>query len=337
MSTETGAAGAAPAPHPAFRRSLSAFTRLGTVLRPALSREGGLPDAHPTYRAVVSAIPANPRMAPLLADASLLDRAAYELGLFSRLLRAATADVLLPGPDNPGAAETAFATAPSVRLVRTRWDWDGFLGDSGRAEPLERGATWLLNVPPTGPLQVRRLQPLPALLLEAAAWPLTRAAATAAVAERVDGDPARIAATVQSQVDELCAAGLLRPFAPTAADHAVREMRRLLLPEEAPHGGARSLAGLLARAVRSLPEYAEAALRAGEAPYPVNRLDKSVALLDQLLAGAHLRTAFATELDGYWAGADAASRVAALSPLFDVLGRALGSGVHALPPYVMRP
>jgi hypothetical protein len=316
------------------------FGRLGAAVRVSggeIPQDGGLPDAHPTYRAVVTALQSDPGTAPLLADASLLDRAAYELGLFSRLLRGAMAGEPSSGPASSEPAETGFATAPSVRLVHTRWDWDGFVADATLAAPLERGAAWMLHLPPSGPLHVRRLHPLPALLLEAGAYPFTRAAAAAAVAERVDDDPARIAALVESQVNELCAAGLLRPSAPTAADHAVSEMRRLLLPDEAPSSGARTIVGLLSRTVHHMREHAEEALRAAGGAYPVHRLDVSVGRLDQLLISARLRSAFAAELDGYWAGADVPARVAALSPLIDVLRRALGGGVHAFHPYLISP
>jgi len=333
--------GADAEPHPAFRRSLAAFARVGEAGRPAVVRvpaDAGLPDAHPTYRAVAAALrDAGDGAAPLLEDASLLDRASYELALFARLLRAAWPEEPPAPPAEEDPAETAFATAPLVRLVRTRWDWDGFLADPARDRPDEHGAAWVLRLPPSGPVQLRRLHPLPALVLEACAHPLTPSAAAAVVAERVEGDPARIAALVHAQMDELSASGLLRPFAPSAADHAVGEMRRLLSPAEAPQPAERTLLALLSRALRATREAADEALRAVDGSYPVHRLDLSVGALDQLLARARLRGAFSTELDGYWAAAGGAARVASLSPLLEVLGRVVGSGVHALPPYVVSP
>lgn len=327
----------APAPHSGFRRSGSAFARLGAPLRVQVSSDPGLPDAHPTYRAVVSACAvADAGAAQMLADASLLDRASYELGLFSRLLRAAMAGE--PPVGSAGAADAeALATAPSVRLVHTQWDWEAFVANPGQTEPAESDATWVLHLPPSGPLHMRRLHPLPALLLEACARPLTRDALLALVSEQVEGDPARLAAMVDAQVAELRASGLLRPYAPTAADHAVGEMLRLLPGEEVKQPAARTIVGLLARAVLPTREYAEEALRAADVSYAVHRLDVSVDQLDQLLVHARLRRAFSTELNGYWAAAEVHVRVAALSPLLEVLGRALGSGVHTLPPYVMSP
>ncbi|HVG44304.1 MAG TPA: hypothetical protein VM890_06215 [Longimicrobium sp.] len=341
LAGATASGGADAEPHPAFRRSLAALARLGVAVRPAGVRvppDPGLPDAHPAYRGIAAALrDASAGAAPLLEDASLLDRASYELGLFARWLRAALAGEP-PAPLVEGdPAGTAFATAPSVRLVRTRWDWDAFLADPAQDEPAERGIAWVLHLPPSGPVQLRRLHPLPALVLEACAHPLTRNAAAAVVAEQVEGDPERIAALVHAQMDELSAAGLLRPFAPSAADHAVDEMRRLLPAAETQQPAARSLVALLARAVRPTRKAADEALVASDASYPVHRLDLSVGMLDQLLAHMRLRDAFSTELDGYWAAAGVASRVASLSPLLEALRRVVGSGVHALPPYVVSP
>ena len=331
--------GAAPVPHPAFRRTVSTFARLGVAVRPSRAPERpgpGLPDPHSTYLAVVAASrAADADHAPLLQDASLLERASYELGLFGRLLRASLAGVEDAAPSGPGSLETAFATAPGVRLVRTRWDWDGFLADPAPGGPVRCDIPWALHLSPDGPLRVQRLHPLPALLLEACALPLTRNEAAAAVAARVDGDPARITAAVHAQVDELLAAGLLRPCA-AAADRTVSEMQRLLLSDEPPpQAGARGLVGLLWRAVGPAREDAEAALRAAEGSYPIHRLDDTVHHLDQLLRAARLRDAFSTELDGYWAASDIPARVRSLEPLLDVLGRTLGSGVFARPPYLL--
>ncbi|HET7231524.1 MAG TPA: hypothetical protein VFJ16_16055 [Longimicrobium sp.] len=324
------------APHLAFRRSLAAFARMGVSVDPAATTldVAELPDAHPTYRAIVETIRmAEPGAAALLDDASLLDRTAYELGLFARLLRAAVS--VSPPPLAGGDADSAaFATAPSVRLVRTRWNWDAFLAEPAAGQPAETGAAWVLNLPPAGPVQVRRLHPLPALLLEVCAWPLTRAAAAAAAGERVEGDPARIAELVHAQIDELCAAGLLRLHAPNAADHAVREMRHLLLASEAPYPG-HGIAGMLARAGRAARKHAAAAAAAGDPAYPMHQLDVSVSRIKNLLSGLKLGGAFRVELEEYWASEDLGARVSSVAPLLDVLRRTLGEGVHALPPYVL--
>lgn len=325
--------------HPAFQRSVSAIVRLGVSLHPLTAEappETGLPEAHLLYRTVTAALLSSDlNVTPLLADASLLERASYELGLFSPLLRAADVGGPSSGPVGAGYAEDAFVTAPSVRLVHTRWDWDAFLADPSQAEPTERAATWVLRLTASGPVQMRRLHPLPALLLEACMDPLTRDAAAAVVVEQVEGDPARIAAVVNAQLDELRASGLLLPFSATAADHAVEEMQRLLLADEAPHAPAKSIVGQLGRTLRATRKYAAAAMGTGDALYPRYRLDVYVNSLDQLLRRARLRNAFRTELDGYWAGVEVHSRVASLAPLLDVLDRALNRGVHALPPYVL--
>ncbi|HEX9940338.1 MAG TPA: toprim domain-containing protein [Longimicrobium sp.] len=334
-------AAAPPEPHPAFRRSVAAFARLGVAVRPETVRvppDAGLPEPHPTWRAIVAALrDAGAGAAALLDDASLLERASYELALFARLLRAAMAGDAPGEAADPAAADTAFATAPSVRLVRTRWEWDAFLADPAQAVPAERGATWVLHLSPSGPVQMRRLHPLPALVLEACAQPHTRDALVAVVAEQVEGDPARLAAMVHAQVDELRASGLLRPFAPTAAEHAVGEMQRLLLDDDAVQAAPRTLVGVLARTVRPTRERAEEAPHAADGSFPLHRLDTTVNQLDQLLTRIRLRHAFSTELDGYWAGVEVPARVAAISPLLEVLDRALGSGVHRLPPYVISP
>jgi hypothetical protein len=328
-------------PHPAFRRSLAAFARLGAAVRADgvwLPPHGGLPDAHPTYRAIAAALrDASAGARPLLEDASLLERASYELGLFARLLRPAPPGEPPAPPAEDDPAETAFATAPAVRLVYTRWDWDAFLADPTQDDPAEHGAAWVLYLPPSGPVQFRRLHSLPAMVLEACAGPRTRHAAAMAVAEQVEGDPARIAAMVHAQMDELSASGLLRPFAPTAAGHAVSEMRRLLPAAQTHEPAASSLLAVLSRAVRPTRQAADEALRAADAGYPVHRLDLSVGALEQILARSRLRDAFSTELDGYWAAAGVASRVAWLSPLLEVLRRVVGTGVHALPPYAVSP
>ena len=342
-----GAAGQdqAPAPHPAFRRSVATFARLGVAVHPSpapVPPDSGLPAPHPTYLAVTAAArAAGAETAPLLKDASLLDRAAYELGLFGRLLRASMAgdenEDEGAAPSGPGSPEDTFATAPSVRLVRTRWDWDDFLAGPARNEPVERSITWVFHIPPSGPMRMQRLQLLPALLLKACAYPRTRAEAAATVAERVEGDPARIGVMVHVQVDELLASGLLRPCAPAAA-RTVDEMRRVLLRDEPPpQAGARGLVGMLARTVRPAREHAEEALRAEESSYPIHRLDHTVRHLEHLLVAARVRDAFSAELDGYWAAPGVPARVRSLAPLLDVLERTLGSGVFALPPYLMAP
>lgn len=335
-----GAEGTPPAPHPGFRRAVTAFGRMGVPVRPSAvpaTAEAGVPDAHPTWRAIVRAgRVADADAAALLEDASLLDRAAYELGLFAGLLRAAAADAPATAPADADAPDTAFATAPLVRVVRTRWDWDAFLNDAALAAPPESGAAYLLHVPPAGPLQMRRLQTVPAILLEVCARPCTRAQAAAAVAERVDADPERLAAVVRAQMDELRASGMLRPTAPVAAEQTVDEMLRLLRADEVPQGSARSVTGMLARSVGATRELADRAAAAGDdTPYPRYLLDVSVDVLTDLLGRARLRPAFAAELDACWAGADVPSRARHLIPLLDVLGRALGRGAHALPPYVL--
>lgn len=329
------------APHPAFRRSAGVLARFGVPLHPATAPGAGLPDAHPTYFAIAAALrKVKGDTASFLDDASGLERATYEMGLFSGLLRAAMAGEPCPPHADPRAADTAFATAASVRVLRTRWDWDGFLADPGKTAPDERAAAWMLRLPPAGPLQLQPLHPLPAIVLEAGAYPLTRndaVAAVAAVAE-VEGDPARFAAIVGAQVDELCASGLLLPFAPTPADYAVAEMLRLL-PAEAPQkqAAARGVAGLLARAVRATREDVRDAVHAAPGSYPVLQMDRAVGWLGELLARARLRDAFSAELDGYWAETGVAARAAAILPLVDVLERVMGTGVHARHPYIISP
>jgi len=328
---------ATPAPHPAFRRTAAAFARLGVTPRPtAAPADPGVPEALPAYRAVTAAVrDAEGDAAARLEDASLLDRAVYELGLFSGLLRAALAAEPAAAPVDADAEGTSFIIAPSVRLVRTRWDWDAFLTDDAAAEPPETGAAWAIHLPPAGSLQMRRLHPLPAMVLEICARPHTRAGLADAVAERVEGDPDRIAALVRAQVGELHASGLLRASAADRAEATVAEMRHLLLAEAAPQSGARTLAGLLARGTHATREAADDALAAGGDPYPLHLLDVSVDMLEQLLTGARVRAAFAAELDGYWAGDRPESRVRALAPMLDALARVLGSREQSLTPYVM--
>lgn len=329
------------APHPAFRRSAAVSARFGVPLQPAPAAGAGLPDAHLTYVALTIALrEAEDDAASFLDDASLLERAAYELGLFSGLLRAAMAGEPHAPRADPRVADTALATAASVRVLRTRWNWDAFLADPGKHAPDDRDTAWMLRVPPAGPLQVRRLDPLSAVLLEAGVYPLTRKDAVAAVVAvtEVEGDPARLSAIVGAQVDELCSAGLLLPFAPTAADHAVEEMLRLL-PADEPQkqAAARGVAGLLARAVRATREYVEDAVHAAPGSYLVLQMDRAVGRLGHLLARARLRDAFSVELDGYWSETEVPLRAAAVLPLIEVLDRVMGTGVHARRPYVISP
>lgn len=330
-----------PAPHPAFRRSAAVLARFGVPLRPATAPAAGLPEPHPTYVALAAALrTAEGDAAAFLGDASLLERTIYELGLFSGLLRAAMAGEPPAPSAGPQAADTAFATASSVRVLRTRWDWDGFLADPRKTAPDERAAAWALRLPPTGPLQMRRLDALPAIILETCAYPLTRKDAVAAVAAAsdVEGDPARLAASVGAQMNQLCASGHLLPFAPTAADYAVDEMLRLLpAAEPQAHAAARAVAGLLVRAVRATREDVEEAVHAAPGSYAVLQMDRAVGWLGQLLARARLRGAFSAELDGYWAETGVAARAASILPLIDVLDRVMGTGVHARHPYILSP
>lgn len=327
-------------PHPVFRRFAAVLTRFGLGLRPAAPRQG-LPDAHPTYVALAATLrEAGADASPFLEDASLLERATYELGLFGGLLRAAMAGEPAPASMDPHAADTAFATAASIRVLWTRWDWDGFLADPRKTAPDARDTAWALRLPPEGSIQVRRLDVLPALLLEACAYPLTRRAALASVAAatELEGDPARLAAIVAAQVDALHASGLLLPCAPTAAEFAVEEMLRLLPAEDAPpQAAARGVAGRLARAIRSAREDVERAAGATPGSGPVLQMDRAVGGIAHLLSRARLRDAFAAELEGYWAETGVAARAAVISPLLAVLDRVAGRGVHARHPYVIAP
>ncbi|MBB4635079.1 hypothetical protein FHS01_001089 [Longimicrobium terrae] len=324
----------AAVPHPAFRRSITAMQRLG-VVPGAPAAAPGLPDAHPTWRAVRDAVRATgAETAALLQDASRLESAAYELGLFARLLRACGAGEP-PRPADADSPADGFVTAPSVRVVRTRWDWDAFLADSARAAPQEAETAWVLLLAASGPVQIRRLHPLPALLLEACAWPLAAADIVAAVAEQVDAPLDQLAPVVAAQIAELRASGLLLPAAATAADETVDEMQRLLSGDEAPAMAPRGLAGLMARAIRPAREHAAAALEAADGAHAIHGLDVSVGLLEQLLGAARLRHAFAAELDGYWSAPDARARVASLTHVLDVLAGALGAGMFARSPYVI--
>ncbi|HEX8905875.1 MAG TPA: hypothetical protein VF771_13575, partial [Longimicrobiaceae bacterium] len=324
-------------PHPGFRRTAAAFERLGVSLSPApVAPESGVPEAHATWRAVgLAAREADAETAPLLDDASRLERVTYELGVFAPFLRAVMAGGPQGGTGEGDDAGAAFIAAPSIRLVRTGWDWDAFLADPALEAPPESAAAWVVRIPPSGALQMRRLNALPAMLLEIFDRPRTRAQAAAAVAERVEGDPARLAALVHAQIEEMRASGLLAATAAEDADAAVAEMRRLLLAEQAPPSGARSLAGLLARATSATREYTDDALDAAGDPYPPHLLDVSVSYLQQLLVSARMHGAFAAELDGYWSSSDVAARVRRLAPLLDVLGRALGGRAHALAPYLI--
>lgn len=325
----------ATAAHPRFRRSVAAFGRLGVAVRPAPApgAAGDAPsDAGVAYGGVAAAIRgADSESAALLEDASLLDRCAYALGLFAPLLRAAAAaGEPVSHPASAGGAGTLLAIAPSVRVVRTRWDWDAFLADPGLGRPSAAGAAWALHLPPAGPVQEWRLHPLPALLLEACEHPVRREQAVAAVVRRVADAPGQLASLLHAQVDELCASGLIRPL--SASDGTVEEMQQLLLGEPAP-APALNLAGMLSRAVRSAQAYADDARTAADDPHALHLVDVMVNLLDGLLGRARVRGAFAAELDGYWAGETAPARIRSAAPLLQVLGAVLASG--ALPPYVI--
>jgi hypothetical protein len=322
-------------PHPSFRRTAAVFARLGVQLRPRrMPPDPGIPEAQATWRAISAAIAsAEDDLREMLDDASRLERTVHELGLFAGLLRAAATGAEDSGDGD--AEDAAFVAAPSVRLVRTRWDWDAFLADPALAEPPESGSAWVIRLPPSGPLQMRRLNALPALLLEICDRPRTRAGIVAELAEQVEGDPARLAAMVDAQVAELSASGILvaAPADPAAA--TVEEMRHLLFADQAPQAGARSVAGLLTRGLRATREYAEEAVAAGDDdPYPHHLLDVSVDVLEQLLVRARFRPAFAAELDGYWAAAAIPDRVRSLDPLLETLGR-VTAGAHAPVPFVI--
>ncbi len=328
---------APPDPHPAFRRTAAAFARLGVPLRvPPAPPDAAVPDAHPAYRAVAAALRDAPaHQAALRDDASRVERTVHELGLFAGLLRAAGVAEPERATGEGDGDHAAFVAAPSVRLVRTRWDWDAFLADPSLAAPPETSAAWVIRIPPAGGLQMRRLHPLPAMILEICSRARTRAEIVAAVAEQVEGDPARVEALVGAQLGELRASGILAAAPRERAEGTLEEMNRLLLADEAPRSGARGLLGMLARGVGGTREYADEALDAAGGPYPLHVLDVSVDVLEQVLASARVRGAFAAELDGYWAAADAPRRVGSLTPLLDALQRVLGSREQALAPYVI--
>lgn len=322
------AAAAAPVDAP-FARSLAAFRRLGVDLAAA---DGATLQA--IYRAVTTALrEAEPELRPLLEDASLLDRACSELLLFAPLVRA-----LDEGPGGPPTADEGWMRPTTVRVLRTRCDWEAFGANPALSGPPVSGAAYALHLPPEGPLRVRRLHPLALLVLDACSVPRVAAELHEAVAEEVEGaaeDRARLAGLVDAQLQELSAAGLLRAARRDPVEHALEEMHRLLFDGAAPAPERRS-AGLLTRAVAAALDEARTVRDAieGGSPdlYALYQLDMCVDGLERVLSGA--RGVFADALDGYWRAGSAGDRLESLAPLLEALDRTVDRRVHVLPPLV---
>lgn len=337
----TGAPPAAPdLSDGAFPRTRALFPRLGAtdpLARAGTPELGGLPAPHAFYLALLDVLrQARPPLAALLEDASLLERSCHELSLFAPLVRAGAypADAAAPATD---AGDAPLVLSPAARIVRTRWDWDAFLADPAGAAPRDTGAAYLLHLPPSGALQVRRLQPFPALLLEIFAHPRTAAQAADEVARRAEGDPVQIEALVRAQAREMGAAGVLRAAPGSGAEDTVRRMREMLLADEGP-APAVGAAGVLARAAATARTHFRHALDAearGDPVYHLHQVDLCADILEEVLSAARLRPLFARELDGYWRAGDADERMASLRPLLDALGRALTAPSRAAAPYVL--
>lgn len=332
---------AAAAP-PAFSRTLTLFERLRVPeARGIAARTGPAPalqEAQATYRALLRLLAAvDPDRRTLLEDAFALDRACHERALFAPLIRAAVAEgseeSRQAGADEDGGV---VVLSPAVRAVHTRWDWPAYL--AGGAEPALSAAAHVIQLLPSGALQLHKLNPLAGLVVEAVTGRVSAGEIVSRVAAAVDGGeagPAAVAAVVSTQLRQLNAAGMLW-FVP--ADPLVSlagEMRRGLVGEAAPPTHARTLTGLLVRAAAATRE--EIA-RAGICMSPWDTLDRCyqldlhVEVLDQLLAHARVRSHFEDELDRYWSEADVRARSAALLPLLDVLDGALGGWTCLLPP-----
>lgn len=111
-----------------------------------------------------------------------------------------------------------FVLSPFRRVVRSAWDWDGWLAGSAHTpleSPPERADVFLVAYPAAGHVRLRAVNPLLGLVLAALEQPATiqevAARVTAAIADAPERASA-IAAQVDAQVRHTWAARLVDPW-----------------------------------------------------------------------------------------------------------------------------
>jgi hypothetical protein len=157
-----------------FGRTLKLFGALGedvdaVVPFPTMGAAPRVSDVQAAYDALVAHVAgvADAERKTRLEDAFLLDRTRFEL---VRSVEDFTAEYLDSLARLPGEAldwhEGRAGLSPRARLAVTRWDWDAWLdlGDDSSAPP-EDDAYYLLHFT-TGRVNVRRLSPFAALILQ---------------------------------------------------------------------------------------------------------------------------------------------------------------------------
>lgn len=176
-----------------FGRTMKLFGALGEnvdaiVPLPAMSPAPRVSEVQAAYDALSAHVAGvqDPARRALLEDAFLVDRVRFEL---IRSVSDFTAEYLdslarLPG-DELDWREGRAGLSPRARLAVTRWDWDAWLdlGDDSSAPP-EDDTYYLLHFT-TGRVNVRRLSPFAALILQTVQEPSTLEELIGAVEEAV--------------------------------------------------------------------------------------------------------------------------------------------------------
>jgi hypothetical protein len=180
-----------------FGRTLRLFRALGEdtapiedAARAALPLRSPVAAAHEAVEERVAAR-ADGSTTVLLADASLVERAAVEL---SRSVEDYTREFLdgllrADGTEAPWTDEEV-ALSDRVRVVHSGWNWDVWLGQGAPDAGPERGDVFFLLQASGGRVTVRRLSPFAAVVLDAARSPAPVDEVIARVAEAISaGDP----------------------------------------------------------------------------------------------------------------------------------------------------
>lgn len=176
-----------------FGRTLKLFGALGqdvdaVVALPPMGAAPRVSDVQAAYdalRAHVAGV-ADAGRRTMLEDAFLLDRTRFELVRSVDDFTAEYLDSLARLPQEElDWREGRAGLSPRARLAVTRWDWDAWLdlGDDSSAPP-EDDAYYLLHFT-TGRVNVRRLSPFAALILQTVQEPATLDELIAAVEEAV--------------------------------------------------------------------------------------------------------------------------------------------------------
>ncbi|MBB4636441.1 hypothetical protein FHS01_002460 [Longimicrobium terrae] len=212
-----------------FGDTLRAWTALGVDVDAVLPHEpmGAAPvrsDVERAYDALAAYAASAGEQSELLEDAFLVDRTRYELAAtVTDFTREYTDALARLAPDEVEWSEGRLELSARARVVATRWDWDPWLDGDASGAPEEDEVYFLIQFT-NGAVQVRKLSPFAAVVLQRVREPSTVDEVVETVAAAVSGgagevDRGWLQTRVMEQVGQAYRAGFLgvqRELAPAA-------------------------------------------------------------------------------------------------------------------------